>query len=89
MSAVPLREVVEALRFLAGQAQLKEVMVGAIEMSKRIEQHGIAPPDGWVLVPVDPTDAMQTAHDMYGDTSDWWNAVISAVIRAAAPEVKP
>lgn len=46
-------------------------------------------PDGWVLVPIDPTDAMQTAHDMYGDTSDWWNAVISAVMRAAAPEVKP
>lgn len=35
-------------------------------------------PDGWKLVPVTPTEAMRTAHSMYGDTSDWWNAVLAA-----------
>jgi hypothetical protein len=41
-------------------------------------------PDGLVLVPVEPTEAMQTAHHIYGDTSDWWSAVIAAA--PSAPE---
>lgn len=43
----------------------------------------LAAPPGWKLVPVEPTEEMETANAMYGDTSDWWNAVITA-----APEVK-
>lgn len=39
-------------------------------------------PPGYRLVPVEPTPEMETANAMYGDTSDWWNAVITA-----APEV--
>jgi hypothetical protein len=35
-------------------------------------------PVGWKLVPVEPTEAMQDAHRMYGDTSDWWNAMLAA-----------
>ena len=94
MSAVTKREIVAMIEGLIesdacmGSISDKQVIM-ALELVNRIKSHGIAPPDGMVLVPVDPTDAMQTAHDMYGDTSDWWNAVISAVIRAAAPEVKP
>lgn len=89
MSAVTVQEIVSLIEGLIesdacmGSISDKQVIM-SLEVVSRIEQHGIAPPDGMVLVPVDPTDAMQTAHDMYGDTSDWWNAVISAVIRAAA-----
>jgi hypothetical protein len=91
MSAVTVQEIVKALRkgIPVGAFRRFDLLEANKKLVERIEQHGIAPPDGMVLVPVDPTDAMQTAHDMYGDTSDWWNAVISAVIRAAAPEVKP
>lgn len=32
----------------------------------------------YVMVPRVPTDEMETAHRMYGDTSDWWQAVIAA-----------
>lgn len=32
----------------------------------------------WVMVPCEPTNAMREAYRMYGDTSDWWNAVVSA-----------
>ncbi len=38
----------------------------------------------WVLVPWEPTEAMRTAHAMYADTSDWWQAVISAAPPPAA-----
>lgn len=37
----------------------------------------------WVLLPEQPTEEMRTAHAMYGDTSDWWNAVVAAA--PAAP----
>ena len=47
-------------------------------------QAGAAVPNGWRLVPIVPTDAMETAHAMYGDTSDWWNAVIDAAPTPAA-----
>jgi len=42
-------------------------------------------PDGYVLVPREPTFAMQAAHQIHGDTSDWWNAVIEAAA-PSAPE---
>jgi hypothetical protein len=35
-------------------------------------------PEGMVLVPREPTPEMRAAHSIHGDTSDWWNAVISA-----------
>lgn len=95
MSAVTVQEIVKKLRAAAREiAPHKRSSFLCEELANRIEQHGIAyepkdeeviaPPDGMVLVPIDPTDAMQTAHDMYGDTSDWRNAVISAAMRAAA-----
>ena len=47
MTAVPLKEVIAALR----HAQSMGVMTEAnINIADRIEQHGIAPPDGMVLV---------------------------------------
>lgn len=42
----------------------------------------------FVLMPVEPNEAMETAHAMYGDTSDWWNAVITAVGAVAAPAME-
>ena len=47
MSAVPKQEIVEALRknsHHAGESTRKK------ELANRIEQHGIAPPDGMVVV---------------------------------------
>lgn len=38
----------------------------------------VAGDDEWVQVPREPTEAMETAHAMYGDTSDWWQAVVEA-----------
>lgn len=38
----------------------------------------------WVMVPRDPTEAMHTAHAMYGDTSDWWTAVLVAAAQPPA-----
>lgn len=32
----------------------------------------------WVLVPRVPTEAMEAARRMYGDTSDWWNAMLAS-----------
>ena len=29
------------------------------------------------IVPVEPTPEMEGAHEVFGDTSDWWNAVIA------------
>lgn len=57
-------------------------MLDAYADSMERAQGGVT--DEWVLVPVEPTEAMQTAHHIYGDTSDWWRAVIAAV--PSAPE---
>lgn len=57
------------------------------ELRARFEALDTPPPSvpvGWKLVPVEPTEAMQDAHRMYGDTSDWWNATL-----AAAPTRQP
>lgn len=29
------------------------------------------------IVPVEPTPEMEGAHEVFGDTSDWWNAVVA------------
>lgn len=34
------------------------VSCGASQLASAIREHGIAPPEGWVLVPVEPTDKM-------------------------------
>ena len=46
-------------------------------------------PVGWKLVPTEPTEAMQDAHRMYGDTSDWWNAVLAAAPALATQHQEP
>lgn len=45
MSAVPLKEVVEALREAAHRLGHKEFRLSVIDVADRIEQHGIAPPE--------------------------------------------
>ena len=81
MSAVTPQEIVEYSRLtLCGHPY-------GLELADRIEKHGIAPPDGWVLVPKEPTDEMLDAASMV----TLRGALISAWKRmlAAAPEVKP
>lgn len=58
MSAVPLKEVIEALRFSHLHNKRK--------LALRIEQHGIAPPDGMVLVPRKPTNEMFRNANVFG-----------------------
>lgn len=98
MSAVTKQQIVEALRGpvgAIGNAKRKE-------LADRIEQHGIAPPDGMVLVPkehlqqgLEYVSSLPTILVMAGDknpeltdeVSDWCYATQAAL--AAAPEVKP
>lgn len=53
MSAVTKEEVVEAL--------LDADTPKSVALAKYVEQHGIAPPDGMVLVPKEPSFAMREA----------------------------
>lgn len=50
MSAVTKQEIVDTLW-----------NYGVVKMAERIEKHGIAPPDGMVLVPEEPSFAMREA----------------------------
>ena len=65
-----------------GSISDKQVIM-SLEVVSRIKQHGIAPPDGWVLVPKEPTAEMLKAFH-------WKNVGEGyADMLAAAPEVKP
>lgn len=101
MSAVTKQEIVEALR----QAYDCSVLPFFGPLADRIEQHGIAPQDGWVLVPKEPTPAMMeaAAREVFREAGQQWQdaecflerTVCDAQHRfyaaaiAAAPEVKP
>lgn len=69
---VPVDEIVKALEYLYAKRDLIE----------RIKQHGIAPPDGYVLVPVEPTEAMwEEGSYMFsndGDTRQVYQAMLAA-----------
>ena len=62
-----------------------------------IEAHGIAPPDGWVLVPSEPTVGMKAAGNdafpvtPFEITCGELSKILYKAMRAAAPkpEVKP
>ena len=63
------------------------------ELADRIEQHGIAPPDGMVLVPKEPTAEMIEAAIKNGAEGDeniilYITSDYKAML-AAAPEAKP
>lgn len=50
----------------------------------------LTPPEGWVLVPVEPTEEMIAAAWRYGDGDDAPDPVYSwRAMLAARPEVKP
>lgn len=75
-----------------GSISDKQVIM-SLEVVSRIKQHGIAPPDGWVLVPKKPTDEMVKQGAIGGETAyapadaiavEWlWAAMLDA-----APDVK-
>lgn len=52
MTQPSIKEVIQALRFVGGNYDL---------LANRIEAHGIAPPDGMVLVPIRPTWEIENA----------------------------
>lgn len=64
-----------------GSTHLLTIHAALVELEEALR---LSAEEEWVLVPREPTEAMRTAHAMYGDTSDWWQAVI-----AAAPRHEP
>ena len=68
-----------------------DIFAATYEPADRIEQHGIEPPDGWVLVPKKTTKAMSLA----AEKSCWYDKAndrlfpeaVYAAMLAAAPEV--
>lgn len=51
MEQVSKRELVDALRGFSKAEDLRSI-------ADRVEKYGIAPPDGWVVVPEEPTKEM-------------------------------
>lgn len=84
MSAVTKQEIVDALRtYYRALEDMGFEQAVKKTLADRIEQHGIAPPDGWVLVPKEPTAEMLKAFH-------WKNVGEGyADMLEAAPEVKP
>ena len=64
---VSQKEIIEALRLLANWHDTGQADEKRFALASRIEAEGIAPPDGMVLVPSEPTRAMYLAGAVYGD----------------------
>lgn len=84
MSQVQISEVVEAL--LDENSLMFRTLLAA-----RIESEGIAPPDGYVIVPIEPTAEMVLAtngltYRPYDDAVEFYKVMLTA---APKPEVKP
>ena len=58
---VTQKEIIEALRLLANWHDTGQADEKRFALASRIEAEGIAPPDGWVLVPSEPTVGMKAA----------------------------
>lgn len=103
MSAVTVQEIVSLIEGLIesdacmGSISDKQVVM-ALEVVSRIKQHGIAPPDGMVLVPKEPV-LWVSAEDLANPCFVGINAVreghelrrkrYDTPLYAGAPEVKP
>lgn len=92
---VTVQEIVDALRkgIPVGAFRRFDLLEANKKLVERIEQHGIAPSDGFCIAPNKPTKAMRVA----AEKSCWYDkendrlfpdAVYYAML-AAAPEVKP
>lgn len=92
MSAVTRQEVVEALRrgIPANAFHKFDWIESNKALANRIEAEGIAPPDGMVLVPKEPTFEMCRAGGFKWESpfDGGFPAAYKAML-AAAPEVKP
>ncbi len=88
MSAVTVQEIVKALRkgIPVGAFRRFDLLEANKKLVERIEQHGIAPPDGMVLVPKEPTDEMLRNTIAFG-RSEAATVLIWTAMLAAAPEV--
>lgn len=59
------------------ESPLTHPHVPGCSIARAVEQLGRLS-GGWAIVPRDATPAMDDAHRMHGDTSDWWTAVLTA-----------
>lgn len=76
--------IVEALRSADRQYSDSDLF----NLAQKIEAHGIAPPDEWVLVPKEPTQEMIDAGIMFG-TSPTKVSIIWSNMLAAEPSSEP
>lgn len=102
MSAVTKQEIVSLIEGLIesdacmGSISDKQVVM-ALEVVSRIKQHGIAPPDGWVLAKDNPVAwwngkgkiCKQAVKDWDAKTGGTMSIGFDIPLYAAAPEVKP
>ena len=96
-------EIVEALRaYDKSMAECGYTLAVDKTIADRIEQYGIAPPDGWVLAPNEPTAVMVEAysraseqlkknHLLSGSYPAIWQPIEAGykAMRDAAPKDKP
>lgn len=102
MNPVDMKEIVEALS-VVGLLMCREHTDESnrlLRLANRIEQHGIAPPDGWVLVPksIHPLDvdygeraiellANPPCAKRFNNSDDYYADWWAQLVTAAAPEV--
>lgn len=103
MSAVTKQEIVEALRSAQNGLSENQIIYDKYSgLAERIEKHGIAPPDGMVLVPKEPvcwaiTGDGKLDADCVGEIFVYSQETVKCLTARgyvatplyAAPEVKP
>ena len=77
MKQVTVDEIIDELEFLSRGA----IGHSANEIADRIKQHGIAPPEGYVLVPIEPTAFMIKCGQL-GVTTTCTIAIYKAMLSA-------
>lgn len=84
MSAVTVQEVIEFLE--QADELINTTWLPIPDMISRIRTHGIAPPEGMALVPIEPTkEMMRAAEEAYMPFGDMGMALICGNL-AAAPK---
>ena len=90
---VTQKEIVDALntacKIITDAKGVPAVIAYIEELASRIEREGIAPPDGWGLVPIEPTKRMLMCfkHEWITNQANECYEMLLAV--APKPEVKP
>jgi len=83
MNQVTIDEIIDMLSFLARKAN------GATDLIPRIKKHGIAPPEGMCIVPIEPTQAMiEAGQDISKNTAWTYSGCYKAMLEAYIKETK-